>query len=238
MPADAFRAPAPYPLVLPSPRGSEPAPLAAPDGAAPLAASAPEPAPAPDAAESRLLRGALDGDAACWSALIARHNRRVVVALLARGAALDQAKDLAQETWLRLIESQRAGRLSSLSLPGLAIVQAGYLLRNAQRSAGRLSTTTTPTTTAGPRDEGPAASPDPAPLAEDLVLHRDRVQRLAGALASCPATARSVFEFVYDHPDLPYTDVAARFGLSTQRIKQTVCEVRKRLRAALLDEET
>lgn len=197
----------------------------------------PEPISQPEpAGESE--RRALDGDAAAWSALIAQHNRKVVVALLARGAPIEQAKDLAQETWLRLIESQRAGRLSSLSLPGLAIVQAGYLLSNAQREKRHVASPPEP------RDEGAdgegwggAASTDPAPLPEELVLHRDRVERVASALSTCSASARRVFEFVYDHPELPYTDVAAKFGLSTQRIKQTVCEVRKRLRAALLDEE-
>ncbi|MFO0577327.1 MAG: sigma-70 family RNA polymerase sigma factor [Polyangia bacterium] len=181
-------------------------------------------------------RRALAGDRDAWSALIARHDRKVVVALLARGVAIEQAKDLAQETWLRLIESQRAGRLSSLSLPGLAIVQAGYLLRNAQRAEGARGTTAL---FAGSADEDAdrdgAAPPDPQPLAEERVLQRDRVQRVAGALATCPPSARRVFEFVYDHPELSYPEVAARFGLSTQRVKQTVCEVRKRLRAALVE---
>ena len=177
-------------------------------------------------------RRALAGDRDAWSVLIARHDRKVVVALLARGVAIEQAKDLAQETWLRLIESQRAGRLSSLSLPGLAIVQAGYLLRNAQRKEGVRGTTALVDRSADADRDG-AASPDPEPLAEERVLQRDRVQRVAAALALCPPSARRVFEFVYDHPELSYPEVAARFGLSTQRVKQTVCEVRKRLRAAL-----
>lgn len=204
------------------------------DAGAGSAAAASAPAPAPESTGGEVERRALAGDRDAWSALIARHNRKVVVALLARGVAIEQAKDLAQETWLRLIESQRAGRLSSLSLPGLAIVQAGYLLRNAQRAEG----------TRGPAalrdadidaDCDGAASPDPEPLAEERVLQRDRVQRVAGALATCPPSARRVFEFVYDHPELSYPEVAARFGLSTQRVKQTVCEVRKRLRAALVE---
>lgn len=197
----------------------------------------PEPVSQP-APAGELERRALDGDAAAWSALVAQHNRKVVVALLARGAPIEQAKDLAQETWLRLIESQRAGRLASISLPGLAIVQAGYLLHNAQREGRHVANAAEPRDPGGDSDgwSGPAST-DPAPLPEELVLHRDRVERVASALSTCPPSARRVFEFVYDHPELPYTDVAARFGLSTQRIKQTVCEVRKRLRAALLDEE-
>ena len=52
---------------------------------------------------------ALRGDQAAWNALVARHNPRVVVALLGRGLPLERAKDIAQEAWLRLIEQQRAG---------------------------------------------------------------------------------------------------------------------------------
>src|SRR5688572_19869115 len=85
------------------------------------------------AAEEDLVRRALEGDEASWGRLIERHDHKVVVALLARGIPLDRARELAQETWLRLIERQRAGRLPVLVLPGLAIVQAGYLASNDRR---------------------------------------------------------------------------------------------------------
>lgn len=78
------------------------------------------------ASEEALVRGALAGDNDCWSALIARHNHKVVVALLAHGVPMDQAKELEQETWLRLLQQQRAARLLELKLPGLAIVQARF----------------------------------------------------------------------------------------------------------------
>jgi RNA polymerase sigma-70 factor (ECF subfamily) len=44
-----------------------------------------------------------------------------------------------------------------------------------------------------------------------------------------------VFELVYDHPELGYAEVAAQVGLSVQRVKQIVFEVRKRLRGALAE---
>src|SRR5438045_1493857 len=72
-------------------------------------------------------QAALGGDVEAWAALIGRHNHKIVVALLARGIALEEARELAQETWLRLMQQQRTGKLAQLTLPGLAIVQAGYL---------------------------------------------------------------------------------------------------------------
>jgi RNA polymerase sigma factor (sigma-70 family) len=167
---------------------------------------------------------ALAGDAAAWTALIDRHNHRVLVALLARGVPLERAKELAQETWLRLMERQREGRLPELTLPGLAIVQAGFLAANARRRDGYAAAAL-----ALPPPGGP-------PSIEDALVSRQQLDRVSRALAACPPGARRVFELAYDNPELGYAEVARRVGLSVQRVKQIVFEVRRRLRAAL-DEE-
>ncbi len=187
----------------------------------PIADDGPQPAGAPAGAD--LERAALAGDAGAWSELISRHQHRVLVAILARGVPLDRARELAQETWLRLMEQQRAGRLQALVLPGLAIVQAGFLAANEHR---RLS----PAPAADPEDATPAT-------AEAAVIGRERLARVERELAACPAGARRVFELVYDHPELGYAEVAAQVGLSVQRVKQIVFEVRKRLRGALVEGE-
>lgn len=187
------------------------------------------PAPPPD--EAALRCAALAGDAASWSALIARYNHKVVVSVLARGVPLERAKEIAQETWLRLIENQRAGRLQELVLPGLAIVQAGYLAANARRSASRderAQDERAHTVAAAAH----AAAPVPP---EEHAIGRQRLAQLERALATCPTGARRVFEFVYAHPELTYDELARELQLSAQRVKQIVCEVRKRLRAALLE---
>jgi RNA polymerase sigma-70 factor (ECF subfamily) len=177
-----------------------------------------------ETAEDDLVRAALAGDAQGWAGLIARHNHRVVVSLLAHGMTIDRARDLAQETWLRLIERQRAGRLPSLVLPGLAIVQAGFLASNEWRSERRGDWP----------DDGAVCTP--AGGAESRVIDRQELDRVAVALAACAPTSRRVFEFVYEHPELTYAEAALRLGLSRQRVKQIVCEVRKRLRDCLAEE--
>jgi RNA polymerase sigma factor (sigma-70 family) len=172
---------------------------------------------------------ALAGDAAAWAALIAQHNHKIVVALLARGISLDQARELTQETWLRLMQQQRTGRLSHLTLPGLAIVQAGFLAANLRRRAAVAAQTLPLEATAG--------LPTGTGSLEDGLIGRQRLERLAQALEACPSSARRVFEQVYDHPELSYAEVAPRVGLSVARVKQIVFEVRKRLRAALEDDD-
>jgi RNA polymerase sigma factor (sigma-70 family) len=171
---------------------------------------------------------ALAGDAAAWATLIRRHDHRVVVSLLARGVRLERARELAQETWCKLMERQREGRLPELSLPGLAIVQAGFLAANDRRRPSRELMV--------PLDT--ASEPASRQTAEDTAIGRQRLELLGRALAACPPGARRVFELVYDQPELGYAEVAARVGLSVQRVKQIVFEVRKRLRAALEESGT
>jgi RNA polymerase sigma-70 factor (ECF subfamily) len=188
-----------------------------------LVTSGAEEAPAGDAGGEDVARAALAGEQAAWSRLIALHDHRVVVALLGRGVPLDRARELAQETWLRLMQSQREGRLRELSLPGLAITQARFLAANEARHQHRV----------GPAWEGEASS---RRTLEDDAIGKERLLQMARALAACPPRARAIFELVYDNPELGYAEIAGRLGLSVQRVKQTVSEVRKRLRTALEEE--
>src|SRR4051812_21502419 len=78
-------------------------------------------------ADASLIPLALSGDRDAWNVLIKRHERRVLLMLLARGVRVDRAKDIVQDTWARLIAQQREGRFEWLDLPGLAVRQAMYL---------------------------------------------------------------------------------------------------------------
>lgn len=75
-------------------------------------------------AEGATEAAARGGDRGAWTELIARHNRRVMLSLLAHGVLPAQAKEMAQEAWLRLITQADAKKLLRLELPGLAIRQA------------------------------------------------------------------------------------------------------------------
>jgi RNA polymerase sigma-70 factor (ECF subfamily) len=200
--------------------------LSATTGGEPPAAASRSTEGAP-ADEPRVRAAALAGDRAAWAALIARHDRKVVVALLAQRVPIDRARELAQETWLRLIEQAASGRLASLDLPGLAITQARFLLIDHARAA---------VTRSGAPEGELGRLADDAPTAEDRLLGRERLRRAEEALADCSASARAVFALMYGEPPASAAETAARTGLSVQRVRQIVCEVRKRLRAAL--EET
>jgi RNA polymerase sigma factor (sigma-70 family) len=188
--------------------------------------------PAPPADEATLCARALQGDAEAWGALVQRHNHRVVVSLLARGVRVDRAKDIAQEAWIRLVEQQRQGKLERLQLPGLAIVQASFLAMEAARREVNLRRHE-------PLDEPAvaAALADPRDDAETRLMTEERVTRAVEVLSGCSPSAKKVFRLTYGGDGLSHAEVAERVGLSLQRVRQILCEIRAKLRIALEGDE-
>jgi RNA polymerase sigma-70 factor (ECF subfamily) len=191
------------------------------------AATTTRPSAPPPRDEGALCAAALRGDETAWNALVHKHNHRVVLALLARGVRVDRAKDIAQEAWMRLVEQQRLGRLDRLVLPGLAITQASFL---AMEAARREATTSRHQ----PIDEAIAAAVvDPRDDAESRLLTEERVGRAVEVLSRCGPSAREVFRLAYGGEGLSHAEVARRVGLSLQRVRQILCEVRAKLRDAM-----
>jgi len=174
--------------------------------------------------EPQLLELAQRGDRGAWTVLIKRHDHRVVLSLLARGIRIDQARELAHQTWIRLIAQQAAGRLERIELPGLAIRQAGFLALDAARRGS-------PAADASPPDS--AGLVDPEASIEERLIRREELVRVQAELARCSPVARALFDLLYTHPEMPHAEAARRLGLSVQRVRQTLCEVRARLRAAI-----
>ncbi|MFL5353138.1 RNA polymerase sigma factor [Archangium sp.] len=181
--------------------------------------------------EAELTRRALNGERTAWNALISRYHRRVVVSLLARGIRVDRAHEIAQETWARLIQQQQKGMLPELRLPNLALTQAAFLAADEARRTRRESL-------AGPVEELPEAHHpvDPSVSAERRLLSEEQLERAQAALRECSTSAQRVFQLACDGQELPHAEVAARVGLSVQRVRQILCEVRKKLRSALEEE--
>jgi RNA polymerase sigma factor (sigma-70 family) len=178
--------------------------------------------------EASLCDRAMRGETAAWNALIERHNHRVVVSLLARGHRIDRAKDLAQDVWLRLIEQQRAGRLTHLSLPGLALTQAMFAAHESARRDGLARKYQSEANA----ERGPDWA-DPGADVEARLLSTEQLACARAVLARSSPSARRVFSLVYGGEVLSHAEVAARAGLSLQRVRQILCEVRKRIRAEI-----
>ncbi len=161
-----------------------------------------------------------------WDALIRTHERAVLLALFARGVRPTRARELAADAWSGLYESWRHGRLPVLELPGLVIAHAALLERREGRTAGR----------AAPLEQALQAV-DLSASPERRAEGRQQLRRVEEALDHCSPRARELFAASYQHPELPQAVLARRLGVSLQRFRQTLCEVRARLRTALEDGE-
>jgi RNA polymerase sigma factor (sigma-70 family) len=162
-----------------------------------------------------------------WARAIAAHQHRVVLSLVAAGFSFDRAADLANEAWARLIEKDRAGLLGEIKLPGLAIVQARYLAWDERRreamQARRLEIARA----------GEESLVDGNPDPEQRLLTRQQALQAVAAVAGAPVSAQRLLQLLYTEPALPHAQAAQLLGLSVQRVRQLLCELRKRVRAAL-----
>jgi RNA polymerase sigma-70 factor (ECF subfamily) len=164
-----------------------------------------------------------------WRRLIERHHHRVVLGLVASGFEFDRARDLANEAWARLMEKDRASGLAEMRLPGLAIVQARFLAWDERRREAMRARHQ-------PGDAGPGGEElvvDRQPTPEQRLLSRQQVQQALEVVAASGASAQRLFRLLYAEPSLSHARAAEQLGLSVQRVRQILCELRKRVRAVM-----
>lgn len=161
-----------------------------------------------------------------WDEMMRRHGRRVVVALVSRGVPLERAKELAQDAWMRVIDRHRAGLIREVSLPGLIITQADFLARDDIRRKERRARLDEP---------NQRASRDVALDLEGQLDARQQLRTVRAVIDRASPNAQRVFALLYGEKAMTPAEVAAELGLSVQRVRQIVCELRKRMRAELAD---
>lgn len=162
-----------------------------------------------------------------WDAQMRKHGRRVVVSLLARGIAPERAKELAQEAWLRVIQSHRRGRLAELKLPALVITQAQFLaLDERRRSEHRYAYEAV-----DDEAQGPVVG-DSRQL-EGQLEARQQLRKIQAVVSRSHANAQRVFSLLYGGSGLSAAHIAAELGISEQRVRQITCELRARIRREL-----
>jgi RNA polymerase sigma-70 factor (ECF subfamily) len=166
----------------------------------------------------RLLERARAGEREAWASLVERWRHRVVVALMAEGFGIEGARDLAQEAWAAIWDKHQRGELERLELPGLVIAHARLQAMDERRRARRSLSDGT---------ERP-----PVPTAEPRLMAAQTLRRVEAVLGQRSAQQQRIFRrAVEEH--VPHADLAREEGLSLQRVRQILWEVRVALRAAI-----
>jgi RNA polymerase sigma-70 factor (ECF subfamily) len=172
------------------------------------------------------IAGAVD-----WDRQIRQHNPRVILSLVAMGLPWGHAAEHAHAAWARLIERHAAGAVPVIELPGLAIAQARFLVLEERRQAAARRAVEA---AAGPTTL--VQLPDPGPNPETRAGDRQRIARVLAAVDRAPLPARRVFQLVYGG-NRSHAETATAVGLSLQRVRQILCELRQAARAAVDEEE-
>jgi len=164
--------------------------------------------------------------------LYALHRPELLRFLVARVGDRDEAEDVVQELWLKL-SSAHVGPVAN---------GRGYLFRMAQnlvldrlrerkRRERRERKWTAEETGLGP--EGMEVA-DGARNAEELLLERDEIARIASAIANLPEGARRAFR-LHKIDGLSHGEVAERLGISKSGVEKHMAVAMKYLRRALMD---
>ena len=190
--------------------------------------------PATDDDETLLRRYARRGDASAAEALVRRHAAALGAFLAGWSDGADEAEDLAQETWLRVLRGPDAFRGGSFR---------AWLLRVARNLAVDRSRKRRPDLWL---DEPAGAAPDAPPLVETLpdesspppdaaLLAADDRARLLAAVRALPGPQRDVF--LLRAADVPFAQIAARFAIPLNTALGRMHHAMKALRAALAPSE-
>lgn len=173
------------------------------------------------------------GDEGAMSALVARHGAVLLAFLAGWCEEREDALDLAQETWLRAMRSPRAFRGGSFRAWLLRIAR-NLAIDRLRRRRPELSLDAP----AGPEDDAPpfaesvpdASSPPP----DEVLAGQEEKAALLAAVRTLPAEQRDVL--LLRIADIPFSEIAGRFGIPLNTALGRMHYAMKRLRAALCPE--
>ncbi len=168
-----------------------------------------------------LVRAAVDGDENAWGRLVERYLPLVRSVIRAHGLSGQDAEDVLQVLWLRLVEHLKDLR-EPRALPG-------WIRTTTRNECIQLLKSTRRTVPVGASVE-----PQTVPLVgqepdEDL-LRAERHQALLEALAELPEHQRNLLVLLAADPPLSYAEISRRNGIPIGSIGPTRARALSRLR--------
>jgi RNA polymerase sigma factor (sigma-70 family) len=175
--------------------------------------------------DRRLIAECLKGNEEAWAALIQKYKRLIYSIALGYHAGAEDAADIFQAVCLELFTGLSSLRNTESIAPWLITVTNRRCLEW-KRSRRRQEA-----------DELGSASEegtDTAGLAPDVLSLLDREQKLREGIANLPDRCQELIRLLFfEHPPVPYTEIARRLGLATGSIGFIRARCLKRLERIL-----
>ncbi|HLK66942.1 MAG TPA: sigma-70 family RNA polymerase sigma factor [Bryobacteraceae bacterium] len=161
---------------------------------------------ASDWTNSRLVEECLRGNELAWHALVDRYKKLIYSIPMRYGATPQDAADIFQGVCIDLFNE----------LPRLRNAEAlqGWLIRVATHRCYHWKRQQDPNASEWDEDHIGGLSGD-APIPPDLLADLEREQILREAIASLPPRCRKMIDLLFfEHPPLPYNEVAQKLSLA------------------------
>lgn len=182
--------------------------------------------------EDALVAAFLVGDDDAFGELVGRHESMVLAIVRRYAVTPDDAKDLAQRTFLRAFEaarrSLRRGTRNGVPFRRWLVRVAVNLAKNHRRDALRLLR--------APVEDLERQLAVAGPDAREVLLHREAELRMRAAVLSLPPRQREVLTLRID-AELPFAEIALALGVTENAAKVSFHHATRALRAALAGED-
>lgn len=169
-----------------------------------------------------LVRASAAGDQDAWDALVERFAHLVVAVTRRYRLSRDDAQDVSQTVWLRLVEHLDSLR-EPAALPGWIMTTARHECLRTLRVGGR-------TIPVDPQESRQLERSAPDDVDVEL-LEAERHQALRDGLAELSPPQRALLELLATDPPLSYAEVAQRLDIPVGSIGPTRARALEKLRA-------
>ena len=166
-----------------------------------------------DPGAAGLVARARGGDKRAWDALVERYAPLIWSICRKYRLGRDDADDVGQSVWLRLV-----GQLDQIREPAAL---PGWLATTTRRECGRIARAARgPYAAVYPLD-GENMADEQAGTAEQEVLAAERHAALRQALAALPPEGQQLIAMLTADPPVPYAEISARMGIPIGSIGPT-----------------
>jgi RNA polymerase sigma-70 factor (ECF subfamily) len=171
------------------------------------------------------------GDDEAFETLVTRHQTPVLNLIYRFLGDRAQAKDLAQEVFLRVWQTAKTYEPKAKFTTWIYRIGTNLCL-NELKAARRRKWFPFYRSQEGTDNAIEDTYPDDSPTAEDLLLAKERTRQVSEALQSLPANQRLAL-VLKRYDDLPYEEIARIMGCSVSAVESLLVRAKKALREKL-----